>query len=363
MLRRLHVDNFASLVNFDWKPERICLLLGANGAGKSSLPGVLRRIRDVVVWETPVAQVFPSETRTAWQTLPHQVFELDVEGRGGLFRYRLQVRHGGLPKVRIDEESLSKDTRTLYRFDGREAHLYDNRGVEGAHFPVTDQRSYMSSLTERPETEELRWFRDEFLRKIWVGGLAPSAGGSAANEEHAALSHDGSNLPSWYRHLLQERPEKLGEVVEDLRPSIPGLKAFRTPVGDDGQRSLKLAFGAPDDGGAYELSYHQLSDGQRALTALYALIRASDAPMIMIDEPDNFLAVREIRPWLAAAEEWAFAGHQLIVATHNDHAVDHLASNQTLLLRRTNGPTRIEPLEVDLNAGQKASQAALEGPQ
>ena len=37
MLTRIYIDNFRCFVNFEYRPERKQLLLGANGSGKSSL--------------------------------------------------------------------------------------------------------------------------------------------------------------------------------------------------------------------------------------------------------------------------------------------------------------------------------------
>ncbi len=41
MLKRLYVDNYKCLVNFEFVPQQIQLLLGVNGTGKSSVFDVL----------------------------------------------------------------------------------------------------------------------------------------------------------------------------------------------------------------------------------------------------------------------------------------------------------------------------------
>lgn len=41
MLTRLHVDNYKSLMNFEFMPPRICVLVGENGSGKTSIGTVL----------------------------------------------------------------------------------------------------------------------------------------------------------------------------------------------------------------------------------------------------------------------------------------------------------------------------------
>lgn len=48
MLKRLYIDNFRCFVNFEYKPERKQLLLGANGSGKSSLLDAVRAVQAFV---------------------------------------------------------------------------------------------------------------------------------------------------------------------------------------------------------------------------------------------------------------------------------------------------------------------------
>ena len=48
MLKRIYIDNFRCFVNFEYKPERKQLLLGANGSGKSSLLNAIRAVQGFV---------------------------------------------------------------------------------------------------------------------------------------------------------------------------------------------------------------------------------------------------------------------------------------------------------------------------
>ena len=52
-------------------------------------------------------------------------------------------------------------------------------------------------------------------------------------------------------------------------------------------------------------SISELSEGQRCLISLYMILhfRIERGDTVFIDEPDNFIALREIQPWLLAAEE------------------------------------------------------------
>ena len=71
MLKRLYIDNFRCFVNFEYKPERKQLLLGANGSGKSSLLDAILFIK----WFIEGGENrFTQSTRTRWQDLPFAGF-------------------------------------------------------------------------------------------------------------------------------------------------------------------------------------------------------------------------------------------------------------------------------------------------
>jgi AAA15 family ATPase/GTPase len=79
-LTRIYLDNFRSFVNFEYKPERKQLLLGPNGSGKSSLLAAVRYLKQFVKGDE---NRFTESTRTRWQDLSLQVFEIDslLEGQ------------------------------------------------------------------------------------------------------------------------------------------------------------------------------------------------------------------------------------------------------------------------------------------
>lgn len=61
---------------------------------------------------------------------------------------------------------------------------------------------------------------------------------------------------------------------------------------------LSAIFGEADE--AHEYRFHELSDGQRALIVLYAItfLTAGQDTVLLIDEPVNYVGLREIQPWL-----------------------------------------------------------------
>jgi len=48
MITRLRVKNYRCFEDFDWRPEQICLLIGQNGTGKSTLFELLAGLREML---------------------------------------------------------------------------------------------------------------------------------------------------------------------------------------------------------------------------------------------------------------------------------------------------------------------------
>jgi predicted ATPase len=65
MVRRIFADNFRALVNFEFRPGALNLLLGGNGGGKTAVFDVLGRLRDLLILGHSVENLFRSTT-TVW---------------------------------------------------------------------------------------------------------------------------------------------------------------------------------------------------------------------------------------------------------------------------------------------------------
>jgi AAA domain, putative AbiEii toxin, Type IV TA system len=186
---------------------------------------------------------------------------------------------------------------------------------------------------------------------------------SISKKEAGWWERDGSNLASWYRSLAQEDPEAADAIKVDMREIIDRLQHFRlAPAGGTAKELFATVAGGPGEGRKpYDLALEELSLGQRQLLALYAILHgaARRATVVCFDEPDNFVALREIQPWLVkisdALEE---SGGQLLVISHHPEVIDYLAAGSAFKFERPTGDVaRVKPLAVDRDSGLKASEA------
>ncbi len=86
MFNRIYIDNYKCCVNLDITFESINLLLGDNGAGKSTVFEVLQKLQQLIGHGRSISALFLTEELTRWQKTNRQRFELALEGNGGTYK-------------------------------------------------------------------------------------------------------------------------------------------------------------------------------------------------------------------------------------------------------------------------------------
>ena len=353
MIKRLYIDNYKCFVNFEYRPAPLQLLFGANGCGKSTLFEVLARLRDFVAGEKGAVESFAG-TLTAWQAREQQQFELDIDGRGRAYRYKLvvvQSARSGASSIRVGSEELHCDGQRLYWFDGHDAHLCGDNSSSSAAFPLSASQSGIALIGDPTAEALIRGFRD-LLDCVYVIVLDPFRMESVAAAEESRPRPDLTNFAAWYRHLAQDSPDVMSPMFSALAEAMNGfVKLKLTSFGT--ARILDVIFRYRDDIASetheFQLHFGSLSHGQRCLIALFAILYCAvrSGVTICIDEPDNFIALREMQPWLAElCDRVEETQSQCLLVSHHPEFIDLLAVKHGVLFTRAGeGPVRIKPLE------------------
>jgi predicted ATPase len=340
MIERLYLDNIRSFVNFEWKPERLALLLGSNGAGKTALLETLRAVQGFVGGMLSVSEAFPTTSRTRWDTRTEQTVEVDARLPNGLYRYRLVIVHDPEKPDRplVKSESLHHEEQPIVEVDGGELRVHRGTELEA----LRGARPTRSAIDTINRGAVLGAFQ-AWVYKIWLLRPDPRAMQAQVDRRRPGapwLSPNLSNFASWYPHQLASSQRAMFMAMEALEPILPGLVELRVNQGE-----LEACF--EREGATTSYSFDELSDGERALIALYVIMYSVAMPgrVLFLDEADNYVALREIQPWLAELAERALKsdGPQVILVSHHPEVLNFLAPERGFrMFREGNGPTRIE---------------------
>ncbi|MDX1990772.1 MAG: AAA family ATPase [bacterium] len=361
MLQRLYVDNYKSLVNFDLQFGALNLLLGDNGSGKTTVFEVLNKLHLLLVAAKLVYRVFPSTSLTKWLKSSTQQFELSIKSGLGSYRYILQVEHDKTNRQAfIQHESLYLDQQVLVEFASGSVKLYSDDAAIIAEYPADSSRSIVATIPPRRNTTKLTAFQEQMATLIIVHPITIDwIMSSESAEEGHQPSLNLENFVSWYRYLIQDG-NFYYHLVNDLKKVIRNFRSLSLTVVGEDRRLLIVDFQDEKSGTTASFRFDELSDGQRMLIVLYTLLHLPDHAdsrshrfMVCIDEPENFIGLREIQPWLASMLERVQDNDlQLILISHHPESINYLLmpdeTHVGLWFSRehTLAPTRVEPVRI-----------------
>jgi predicted ATPase len=349
-IARLYANNYRCFVNFELRPGRRSLLLGYNGTGKSSVFDVLVAIRELIVFSSDVEEAFPTQTVTKFGGSAEQRFEIDVESAWGTLRYALHLAHDlDQETAAIVAEEVTLEGKPLYRFAGGEVQLYsDDHTPAKDAFPFSSKQSFLASLGPKPASARVAWLK-EFLDGAWIVRLDPPRMSASSKMENAGLLPDGSNFADFCRHQLQDTPHLMQRAHADLAEVLPGFQHLRMQA--SGRAKVLVATFHYPGGDAYDLDFDALSDGQKSLVFLYVAlnVRGRTELVFCLDEPDNFVSIREIQPFLTKlADTSDETGLQVLLISHSAEVIDYIGPSGAILLERPEGGhTRVGTLATN----------------
>jgi predicted ATPase len=340
MLTRVYIDNFRSFQNFEYKPEKKQLLLGANGSSKTSLLEAIRRLKSFVNGDS---NLFTQSTRTRWVDSPAQVFELEARLVNKRFEYRLELGYAPVTKEQtVTLERLTVDGDTVFELAEGKIRFFPSTS-ESVAVPLQTNRSSLplSVLSNDDVRRFVEWLRDH----VHCFDIDPYPGqmDETADNEEREPDFELNNLAGWYRSLVTTYPDENVKFIESLKRCLDGFLTLKFSSQEDGVRKLRAEFVSPTKK-RVSYSISELSEGQRCLISLYMILHFTieRGDTVFVDEPDNFIALREIQPWLLSAEE-AVEEHngQLILVSHHPETLNQWASLYGLrFFREQNGQVR-----------------------
>jgi predicted ATPase len=375
MITRLYANNFRCLVAFEAQFDSFGVLCGPNGAGKSSVFDALRLIRNLATGDSYLGGDGEQDIKhlefTNWQKgsaqeSTIQEFELGVTAEGHAFEYIIHLEQkADFEKPRFVRERATCDRKSLFERDLDGVHFQKSDGSQTG-FPLDWRQAALASIEPRGNLSELAILQ-QAIAKLWI--LRPNPRGmereSKAESRHPELYL--SNLTSWYRSLSGDLDwtVALRDLLQEVWSDFRSLKLVDVGLNT---KALQLRFEGSNGTDAGAFFFHQLSDGEKALIGLYmvrAALATGTAQTVLIDEPDNFVGLPELQPWVLSLRELLDADHQAILISHHPEILSNAGEDFGRYLWRENhtSQTRIGSLTVPpgLTPGEAVTRGWVRG--
>lgn len=363
-LPAIRIRGFRPFRDVLFRFNRLEVIIGANGTGKSSLFEFLRFLRDSCCREIPPEIVCGERRRNIFHSPgPNRLFwnvQLEARSKGPLF-YQGEMEGGiGGPKVLFEriiaKQSLDEKSGSGFTFlDFREGRGLVRDPEDGDFLRKewnleNEAQLGLGAITDANLTVLFR-IREYFRNFRFFSGARVAhhkMRRPTPAHRHAALEEDCGNLNAVLYHMMTEHPEAFEDLKSLIRFAVPGFKNL--DVRACGTAGEVLAFWQEQDVES-DLTFEDLSDGVLWFIALATLcVMPSPPPLVCIDDPEKGLHPRTL-PILAGLFEKTAEATQVLLATHASYFLTQFDLENISLLKKTSAGSTFTSL--------RSSQAIL----
>lgn len=386
MIKSIHIDGFKSLVATDVDLGSLAVLVGNNGAGKSSFFRALSFLSDLVTRESinsaldaqgaqfsDLVNLKSSHSAIQFRArlVGHQPAGLHAEAVDIDAEFSISVRKRKF--VYISEEKLlpwesrSEEFRTpeelsvpyaIFRFGKRlmYAHEQGNR-------PIVLQNTVAAHSILRDAQQQAimrRGFRQVSLAARQLIGFrhfeiwGPEALRKPSERSFGRLLGNGANLAGTLLFMRRHHRRKFDELVAFMQKSYAWLHEIEFKEVSDNRISLvfiEKTVLRRNTSVSKRYNANQVSDGFLRMLALTALLFAPFKPTtIAYEEPENGLHPKMIRASAQLLRSISEQGTQVLISTHSPLFLNALFEGRTsvqvaeelrLVTRNSSGETKI----------------------
>lgn len=375
----LRLKNFRSFQHAEMKDiPNFCVLVGANGTGKSTIFSVFEFLKNAMSSNVnaALAKLGGSrgfdEVRTRNSSGPIEIelkfrkdansplatYELKINARNGRayveyenLRYRrgssgkpwyfLNFANGEGEAVTNESEEKIRDERDLAR-EWQSLKSDDLLAIKAlAQFKMFPIIVELGNLIEN-------WHISDFH----ISKARPEQ--EAGYAEH--LSREGENLSLVIEYLEKNAPEVFSKILDIMSKRVPGISKVESKTTEEGRVLLKFSDHAFED----PFLARYVSDGTiKMLAYLVLLYDPKPHPLLCVEEPENQLYPTLLEELAEEFRLYADKGGQVIVSTHSPDFLNAVELDEVFWLVKKDGCTSIARAQSDpqieayVNAGDK----------
>ena len=365
-LESIRLKNFKAFKDAELpKIPRMCVVVGANGTGKSTLFSVFGFLKDALTEDVHVALTKLGGSRGFQEARSRDTsgpIEIELKFReqdnSPLITYFLAINE--------DEDGPFVERELLkYRrgSSGQPWHFLNfSKGEGQAVTNEPDQVLNEQDLKREPQTlksrdtlavKGLAQFK-KFPAALALGELISNWHISdfhiqrarpeqeAGHAEH--LSKEGDNLSLVTEHLYKRHRPVFDKVIDRLKRRVPGITHVEAKTTEEGRVLLRFQDGSFTD----PFLARHVSDGTIKMFAyLVLLFDPSPHPLLCVEEPENQLYPKLLTELAEEFRDYARRGGQVFISTHSPDFLNACDIEEVYWLVKERGYTSIRRASDD----------------
>lgn len=354
----------------------MCVFVGANGSGKSTIFEILGFLRDALTHNVRQALTRRGGFKEVFSREAEGPIEIELKFRmsaqAPLVTYLLAIEiQDGLPVIAKESLKYRRGThgQPWYFLDfkyGKGAAVINEEdyGEAGAEMKRDEQTLESPDILAIKGLGQFQKFKvvSAFRRMIeaWhvsdfhISDARPSQ--EAGYAEH--LSSTGENLALVAQFMYEHHPAIFAQVLQKMTRYVPGVSQVRAVETEDGRLVLKFQDGSFKD----PFIARFVSDGTIKMFAYLLLLHDPNPhPLLCVEEPENQLYPQLLQTLAEEFRSYAERGGQVFISTHSPDFLNGIKIDEIFWLKKSAGFTTIAHAQDDALLAELIAEGDLPG--
>jgi predicted ATPase len=338
----------------------LCVIIGANGTGKSTLFDIFGFLRDALTNNIRQAlQIRGGFNEVVTRGKEKEDIEIELKFRMKILETERLVTYSLI--IGQDHKRLVVK-REILRYKrgehGKPFHFLDFQNGKG--YAIINEENF-EQPDEELEREEQQLESSDILAIKGLGQFqrfkAASAFRSLIENWHVSdfhiseargskdalyaehLSQTGDNMAVVAQYIYQEHPEIFDQILQRMQARVPGISKVEAKNTEDGRLILKFQDQAFKD----PFIDRYVSDGTMKMFAyLILLFDPKPHPLLCVEEPENQLYPSLLHELAEEFASYAHRGGQVFVSTHSPDFLNAVPLDSIFWLVKEKGVTKIQ---------------------
>jgi predicted ATPase len=336
-----------------------CVIIGANGTGKSTLFDIFGFLRDALKNNIRQAlQIRGGYNEVVTRGKEREDIEIELKFRMKILEVERLVTYSLILGQDNKRPVIRREILRYKRGEfGSPYHFLDFKNGKG--YAITNEENFEQTDREL-EREEQQLEAQDILAIKGLGQFqrfkAASAFRSLIENWHVSdfhisdargskdalyaehLSPTGDNMAVVAQYIFQNYPDIFDNILDKMKARVPGISQVEAKETEDGRLILKFQDQAFKD----PFIDRYVSDGTMKMFAyLILLFDPKPHPLLCVEEPENQLYPSLLRELAEEFASYANRGGQVFVSTHSPDFLNAVPLESIFWLSKEQGITKI----------------------